>query len=102
MRCACASAAAVLITVGCLDSLMLKVVLQYPFLKDLKAFRLRYVVSQKDENYVPILSPLILLFKAGRLEAHYLHQAKPAMRGVLAKIKLFARSECIIRRKSLL
>ena len=84
---------------------MLKVVLQYSFLKDLKAFRLRYVVSQKDENYVPILSPLILLFKAGRLEAHYLHQAKPAkpaMRGVLAKIKLFARSECIIRRKSLL
>uniref|UniRef100_UPI002E797125 LAGLIDADG endonuclease n=1 Tax=Pallidohirschioporus biformis TaxID=50381 RepID=UPI002E797125 len=40
------------------------------FLKESNAFRLRYLVSQKGDSNLPILSSLILLFKAGRLEAH--------------------------------
>ena len=40
------------------------------FLKESNAFRLRYIVSQKGDNNLPILSSLILLFNAGRLEAH--------------------------------
>lgn len=40
------------------------------FLSDSIAFRLRYLVSQKGDINVPILSHLILLFKAGFIEAH--------------------------------
>ncbi len=34
------------------------------------AFRLRYIVSQKGDENLPILSHLILLFKGGIIEAH--------------------------------
>uniref|UniRef100_UPI002238A6E0 LAGLIDADG endonuclease n=1 Tax=Ramaria rubella TaxID=113071 RepID=UPI002238A6E0 len=34
------------------------------------AFRLRYIVSQKGDINLPILSHFILLFKAGKIEAH--------------------------------
>ncbi len=40
------------------------------FLKNSNAFRLRYIVSQKGDSNLPILSHLILLFNAGVLEAH--------------------------------
>jgi hypothetical protein len=40
------------------------------FLKNSNAFRLRYIVSQKGDSNLPILSQLIVLFKAGALEAH--------------------------------
>ena len=40
------------------------------FLKNSNAFRLRYIVSQKGDINLPILSRLILLFQAGALEAH--------------------------------
>lgn len=40
------------------------------FLSDSNAFRLRYIVPQKGDINVPILSNLILLFKAGVIEAH--------------------------------
>jgi LAGLIDADG endonuclease/Cytochrome C and Quinol oxidase polypeptide I len=40
------------------------------FLKTSNAFRLRYIVSQKGDSNISILSHLILLFKAGALEAH--------------------------------
>jgi hypothetical protein len=40
------------------------------FLKNSNAFRLRYIVSQKGDSNLPILSQLILLFQAGALEAH--------------------------------
>jgi hypothetical protein len=41
------------------------------FLSNSNAFRLRYIVSQKGDINIPILSHLILLFKAGKLEPHY-------------------------------
>jgi hypothetical protein len=40
------------------------------FLKNSNEFRLRYIVSQKGDNNLPILSKLILLFQAGAIEAH--------------------------------
>lgn len=40
------------------------------FLKNSKAFRLRYIISQKGDINLPILSHLILLFQGGTLEAH--------------------------------
>ena len=40
------------------------------FLSNSNAFRIRYLVSQKGDVNVPILSNLILLFKAGTIEAH--------------------------------
>jgi len=40
------------------------------FLKKSNAFRLRYIISQKGDINLPILSHLILLFKGGTLEAH--------------------------------
>ena len=40
------------------------------FLSNTNAFRLRYIVSQKGDINIPILSHLILLFKAGNLEGH--------------------------------
>lgn len=40
------------------------------FLKNSNAFRLRYIVSQKGDSNLPILSSLILLFQAGAIEAH--------------------------------
>jgi hypothetical protein len=40
------------------------------FLKNSNAFRLRYIVSQKGDSNLPILSSLILLFQAGVIEAH--------------------------------
>jgi len=40
------------------------------FLSNSNAFRLRYIVSQKGEINIPILSQLILLFKTGKLEPH--------------------------------
>lgn len=38
--------------------------------KPSNAFRLRYIVSQKGIENLPVLSHLILLFKAGRIEGH--------------------------------
>ena len=38
--------------------------------KPSNAFRLRYIVSQKGDENLPVLSQLILLFKGGLLEAH--------------------------------
>lgn len=35
-----------------------------------KAFRLRYIVSQKGDANLPVLSHLILLFQSGSIEAH--------------------------------
>ena len=40
------------------------------FLNNSNNFRIRYIVSQKGDMNLPILSNLILLFKAGALEAH--------------------------------
>lgn len=40
------------------------------FLSNSNAFRIRYLVSQKGDMNVPILSHLILLFKTGTIEAH--------------------------------
>ena len=40
------------------------------FLSNSKAFRLRYLVTQKGDINVPVLSHLILLFKTGVIEAH--------------------------------
>ena len=40
------------------------------FLSNSNAFRLRYILSQKGDMNLPILSHLILLFKAGTIEAH--------------------------------
>lgn len=40
------------------------------FLKNSNAFRLRFIVTQKGDSNIPVLSHLILLFKAGSLEAH--------------------------------
>ena len=40
------------------------------FLKNSNAFRLRYILSQKGDINLPILSKFILLFNAGVLEAH--------------------------------
>ena len=40
------------------------------FLSNSNAFRLRYIISQKGDINIPILSHLILLFKAGNLEGH--------------------------------
>lgn len=40
------------------------------FLSYSKAFRIRYLVSQKSRRNLPILSRLILLFQAGAIEAH--------------------------------
>lgn len=40
------------------------------FLSNSNAFRLRYIVTQKGESNLPILSHLILLFKAGSIESH--------------------------------
>jgi hypothetical protein len=40
------------------------------FLSDSNAFRLRFLVTQKGDINVPILSYLILLFKTGFIEAH--------------------------------
>lgn len=40
------------------------------FLSNSNAFRLRYLVTQKGDVNVPILSHLILLFKTGVIEAH--------------------------------
>jgi LAGLIDADG endonuclease len=40
------------------------------FLSNSNAFRLRYIITQKGDDNLPILSHLILLFIAGRLEAH--------------------------------
>ena len=40
------------------------------FLSNSNAFRLRYLVSQKGDINLPILSHLILLFQGGALEAH--------------------------------
>ena len=40
------------------------------FLKNSNAFRLRFIISQKGDTNLPILSHLILFFKAGVLEAH--------------------------------
>lgn len=42
------------------------------FLKNSNAFRLRYILSQKGDINLPILSQFILLFKGGNLEAHSL------------------------------
>nr|YP_010470466.1 LAGLIDADG endonuclease [Inonotus hispidus]UVF37954.1 LAGLIDADG endonuclease [Inonotus hispidus] len=38
--------------------------------KPSNAFRLRYIVSQKGDENLPVLSHLILLFKGGVIEAH--------------------------------
>ncbi len=40
------------------------------FLSNSNAFRLRYIISQKGDLNLPILSHLILLFKTGIIEAH--------------------------------
>jgi len=40
------------------------------FLSNSNAFRLRYLVTQKGDINVPVLSHLILLFKTGVIEAH--------------------------------
>lgn len=40
------------------------------FLQNSNAFRIRYIVSQKGDVNLPILSHLILLFKAGAIEGH--------------------------------
>ncbi len=40
------------------------------FLKNSNAFRLRFILSQKGDSNLPVLSHLILLFKAGTLEGH--------------------------------
>ena len=40
------------------------------FLSNSNAFRLRFLVSQKGDINVPVLSHLILLFKTGVIEAH--------------------------------
>jgi hypothetical protein len=40
------------------------------FLSNSNAFRLRYIVTQKGDINLPILSELILLFKAGKIEGH--------------------------------
>src|ERR1700724_245851 len=40
------------------------------FLSNSNAFRLRYIISQKGDINIPVLSHLILLFKAGNLEGH--------------------------------
>ena len=40
------------------------------FLSNSNAFRLRYIISQKGDENLPILSHFILLFLAGKLEAH--------------------------------
>ena len=40
------------------------------FLSNSNAFRLRYLVTQKGDSNVPILSHLILLFQTGTIEAH--------------------------------
>jgi hypothetical protein len=40
------------------------------FLSNSKAFRIRYLVSQKGDINLPILSHFILLLKAGSIEAH--------------------------------
>lgn len=40
------------------------------FLRNSNAFRLRYIVSQKGDSNLPILSHLILLFNGGAIEGH--------------------------------
>lgn len=40
------------------------------FLSNSTAFRLRYILSQKGSENLPVLSHLILLFRGGALEAH--------------------------------
>lgn len=40
------------------------------FLSNSNAFRLRYLITQKGDINVPVLSHLILLFKTGVIEAH--------------------------------
>jgi hypothetical protein len=40
------------------------------FLSNSNAFRLRYILSQKGDINIPILSHLILLFQAGKIEGH--------------------------------
>lgn len=40
------------------------------FLNNSLAFRTRYIISQKGDINVPILSQLILLFQGGKIEAH--------------------------------
>jgi hypothetical protein len=40
------------------------------FLSNSRAFRLRYLITQKGDINVPVLSNLILLFKTGVIEAH--------------------------------
>jgi len=42
------------------------------FLKNSNAFRMRFIVTQKGDSNIPVLSHLILLFQAGALEAHSL------------------------------
>jgi hypothetical protein len=41
------------------------------FLSNSNAFRIRYIVSQKGDINLPILSHLISLFMAGQLEVHH-------------------------------
>ncbi len=40
------------------------------FLSTSNSFRLRYIVSQKGDDNLPVLSHLILLFQTGAIEAH--------------------------------
>ncbi len=42
----------------------------FTFWSNSKAFRIRYLVSQKGDINLPILSHIIWLFKAGSIEAH--------------------------------
>lgn len=42
------------------------------FLKNSTAFRLRYIISQKGEINLFVLQHLILLFKTGNIEPHYI------------------------------
>lgn len=41
------------------------------FLQNSNAFRTRFMVSQKGEANLPILSHMILLFQTGQVEAHH-------------------------------
>lgn len=58
-------------------------------LSNSNAFRLRYLVSQKGERNLPILSQFILLFKGGAIEAHSKKNYSYILSGVSACYNIY-------------
>lgn len=60
-------------------------------LSNSQAFRTRFIVAQKDESNLPVLSSFILLLQVGRIEGHHIkHNYQFVVSGLSNVIKIYS------------